>query len=187
MKIQYSFFEDDLVEFQRFHCAKSPYVRKQRLLIMAIFTAAILLFAIILKSDKPDALTIVPRLIIGCFVSAAFCIYLQFAWRRSVGRQIRHLIREGSTDGLFGSYELEVDNKGITRRNATRTSFAAWSVVRRTEDTPGHVIIYISSIEAFVVPRKRVLDGDLDQLLDVVRGNVQSAGNNAPMTESRSL
>jgi hypothetical protein len=175
MKIQYSFLEDDLVEFQQFHMAHSPFVRKQRMLVMAIFTTAIMFLAAIIKSERPEFPGIVPRLVTGGFVSAVFCVILHFAYRRNIGKYIRRLVHEGSTDGVFGSQELELDDLGITRRTIMRMSFAAWPVVRRVEETSDYVLIYVSSIEAYVIRKNRVVDGDLDQLVKAVKEHIDAA------------
>lgn len=178
MILQYTFLEEDLVESQRFHIAGSPAVRRRQRLGMIIVSAVIMLACLISAGDAAGKPSRPSMLILGIVLSAVMCLWLRFSHQRNSRNLVRAMLKEGSTDGMFGPQEIEIDDSGISKRSDVRGSFAAWSVVRRLDETDTHVFVYVSSIEAHVIPKNRVTSGDLSAFINTVRDRV--AENNSP-------
>ncbi|MEZ6059278.1 MAG: YcxB family protein [Planctomycetaceae bacterium] len=172
MKLRYSFLEDDYVDFNRYHFAHSPSVRKQRFTATIVITLSVFVAFMLLTAN--GELGVATRLAISLIIAAFAVLYLQFAMRRNHVRQVQNLLREGSMDGVYGPQELEVDDAGIRVRSKWRDSFVAWPGVRRIEDTDEFLIIYVSAIQAHVIRRSRIVEGDPDKLAAFVRSHLEN-------------
>src|SRR5579871_5793260 len=98
MKLLYENTIDDLVAFNRFHCDRSPSVRRARR--AATFNVA---FSIILFSGILALLTEDPvALAAGAVVAVMFAGMMPGGYRRQVDNQARRMYAEGRNRRLFG-------------------------------------------------------------------------------------
>ena len=160
MKLSYDFDIEDLNSFQRFHYSVSPTYRRMRRYVRFLFPAAALFFIVthyLRQGFDP--------LYVGIFGSVAivwFVLYPRFFDRRII-RRSNQLVREGNTGGMFGPCEIELlpDRVHITSSSG-ETSYRA-SAITKVVETTDLLLLYVSSIHALVLPRRKLSPRDFQQ------------------------
>ena len=156
---------DDILAFHRYHFAHSRTIQNQKYLVIALVSFLVLGASVVVDSDIPTA----TLLVAGIAFSLLFGVIFHFTFTYSLERQARKLLSEGRTDGMLGTHELEIDTDGLTERTDVNESRQVWSAFDRIEETDDYAFLYISSIQAHVIPKNNVAAGDPDQFIDRVR------------------
>ncbi|MEZ6124723.1 MAG: YcxB family protein [Planctomycetaceae bacterium] len=160
MIVHFEFGEEDLLAANRYHISNSPSLRRQRVTVGISMAFIGFLSGTLLIPTLGTA-----AIFVGILLAISLNIFIAYQMRRNIDVQTSRLLKEGRNDGLFGPQEIEVTDLGVERRNPFRRSFVAWSIVRRMEETPDLILLYVSSIEAIAIPRKRITEGNLDELI----------------------
>ena len=174
--IRHGFLEEDMLEFQQHHLSRSPAFKRQQRSVMLVMTILITGACLLIADPEGGGPGPSAMVVAGGLVSVLFCVIFKLLTNRNVRNMTQKMLSEGANDGMFGEHLIEVDDEGIRKRSRFRESYAAWPVVRRMEETDGYLLIYVSSIEAHVIPKKRVMEGDLAVLTGIVEERI--ADNN---------
>ena len=98
---------------------------------------------------------------VAIFASVSFVIFFRYyALPQALEKQSRRMLDEGDNDGMFGLKQLELDDEWLTSRSNVIESRHKWSVVKRIDVTDAYAFLYISSIQAHIVPLRNVTHGD---------------------------
>nr|WP_272507525.1 YcxB family protein [Clostridium aestuarii] len=62
------------------------------------------------------------------------------------------MFNEGKNVNILGSRSLSVTEEGITSVNNSGESKTNWSSVEKITETKKHIYIYISAINAYIIP-----------------------------------
>ncbi len=85
------------------------------------------------------------------------------------------MLMAGSTEGVFGRHELELDEAYLTERTHVNEMRHALSALDRIEASEEHFFVYITSIQGHIIPKHRVVVGDADQFIQRLRELVSAA------------
>ncbi len=78
---------------------------------------------------------------------------------------------------LFGSKTLEIDAKGVLSIAQSTTAMYQWDSVTQIASTPTHAFLLVGPIQALVIPRASVTDGDFDAFVaEAIRLKAASQG-----------
>ncbi len=160
MNIVYELTPQDYLAFTLFHERHSPALRRRRIANLG-FAAIVMLglpALVFITSKKPllqTAADIWP-LLTG-FVLSAVCVGPYAKWRTTY--IFKRLLNEGNSAGYYGRCEMTLDTDGIRESKASGECTRKWSAVDKVVFTNNHVFVYLSGVEAFVIPR-RALDDD---------------------------
>jgi hypothetical protein len=107
-----------------------------------------------------------PEYAIGmvAFGLAIFIFYpsvVRVLYRRE-NRQMAHKLEAAN----LGRVELTLDNQQIRSKSAASESTFKVSSLNRMEETPGYFFIYVGPNQAIVVPKQRIISGDMQSLAD---------------------
>lgn len=163
MIVKYENSIDDLVAFNRHHCARSPAVKKSKLRTLILWSLVFILIS--LKFPTSEDLAISTRVAFGILCAVLFALFFSLLWRPMMDRLVRRLYREGANKGMFCQHELEIDDQGIVERTDVGEARHAWRAVERIEESDDHVFIYVSSMMAHVIPKRAVKTGDVQAFL----------------------
>ncbi len=169
--IKYDITLDDVTAFCRHFIANSRAVRNQE-----YFTIAVICFIAVVGS-----LSLVPDFglgisIMGGVASATFFAFLyHFASRYAFVRQSQKTMLGGSTRGILGIHELELEEKYLIERTEVNASRQALSSIDRIEETDDHAFLFVSALQAHVIPKHRLVVGNASQFVKRARDLVAQA------------
>ena len=167
MELEYRFEEGDLLAFLDHHMQHSESARDIRRRQTYGYAFLFVIFALVFWFFGEAALAIA-FLVLGP---------LWIAWWPARSRQIYRkqalkMYREGQNPLFEGPHVLKLDDAGLVATTPKAEARFALTSVQRVVDTPEYVFIYLGAMQAFIIPRGRVVRGDVDifvrQLLRVV-------------------
>jgi len=166
MKLCYDFDIEDLTAFQRYHYSNSPAYRRKRNVNRVLFpiAASLLVTSRFLRHGfDPIYLGIFAVLAVAWFV-----LYPRW-FDRKVIRRSNQFLREGKTDGMFGRREIEffLDKVHIVSPSGETTYRS--SAITKIVETPDALLLYVSSVPALILPRRKLSESDFQQAARFVR------------------
>ena len=152
MNIEFERTIQDVIDFNLFHMAHSPSIKRQ-LLLMQVLTGLLVIplpFGIVyLVYHSMNAVIVVFSILAGVLV---FVLYPQVA-RKSTINRIKKMLSEGNNNALLGRQVVSLSPEGIFVKNQTAESKINWSTVDKVTENDKHVYLYTSSINALVIPK----------------------------------
>jgi uncharacterized membrane protein YedE/YeeE len=82
--------------------------------------------------------------------------------RQTYRKQALAMYREGQNPMLEGHHVLRLDDAGLVAVTPAAEARMSLTSVGRIVDTPDHLFIYVGAVQAIIVPRRRVVRGDVD-------------------------
>lgn len=160
MKIRFENTVEDLVLFNRYHWDHSPRSRRTKRWLLAV----------------PLLLVLGPAIGVGLWVQIPWfyllagavvlsALYLTFApgaFNRALDRQIRWMYSGQAGVTLIGEHELELTATELIERADEEESSMELSAIDRVASTATHTWIYLTSVQAIIIPRLGILEGDYD-------------------------
>lgn len=164
--IEYTNTVSDGVAFVDY-CARHSAVVWQQWWLGAI--AGVVVILLLLGSDASNAerIVCVPLVLVVYWLG-----YSRYA-RWNAGR----LYREGSIKGTSGRQRLTLSERGLLSESDIGQSVIHYHALEKVVETSGHVFIFASAFNAFVVPKTGVVDGDLGVFVRDLRGRLRHASS----------
>ena len=167
MVLEYSFEEGDLVAFLDHHVRHSEAARGIRRRQTYGYAFLFALFGLIFWFFGEAALAI------------AFIVLgpLWIAWWPARSQQIYRkqalaMYREAQNPLFEGPHVLTLDDVGLVATTPKAEARFALANVQRIVDIPDYVFIYLGAMQAFIIPRRRVVRGDVDGFVQQLRGEL---------------
>jgi hypothetical protein len=182
MNVTFDLTREDMLEFMRQHHTHSPSSRR---------TVATFRYSLTALLGGGGAglgwfMGLAPWLYLPVGVIGAGVYFAMFPrfWRQNIERQTEKMLAEGQNRGLLGRQEVEVSDEGVAERNTHGELRARWSTVERVRVTRAQILVYTSSVQAIVVPRRALAEGEDEQLIEALeQGWAEAAGPSAPVIE----
>ncbi len=83
-------------------------------------------------------------------------------WNLRLDPLVRKLYAEGKNQATLGRKEIELEDDALTIRSTVSETTVLLRAIERIASIDQYTFIYLGSIEAIVVPRNKVIDGDYD-------------------------
>jgi len=165
MILRFSASFDDIVAFNRYHFAHSPWMKRRRVFSLWVMPLIfVFVFGAMALHHHHWGLAIV-----GFF--GALILFLSALYRYGPGtaRRVRRLYREGKNKGLLGERLIELTRDGLIVRTEVGESKIKWDGIERIARTDDYSFIYLNAITAVIIPRKAIVEGDHDQFMRTLR------------------
>jgi hypothetical protein len=166
VKIRYDNTVDDLVLFNRYHWDHTPRMRRTR---------AVLIWALPLTVLLPAAAAAwwveVPLEMVLAAVVVLLVLYLLVApgaFNRSLERQVRRMYRGRTHAAALGEHELELTDSTLIERTPLGESAVELRTIARLVSTEQYTLIYVSDVQAHVIPRHGIREGEYDEFVAAV-------------------
>lgn len=162
--LNYHITTDDIIHFNLYHFRHSPAAQKQQRIIRIIVSIGVailglVMFYLIDGGKNPGFISY-----LSAFVSG---VAVFFIWPRIVQRGIREqtakMLAEGKNKGIVGEQTLTLTPDYMMCVSEAGESTIKWSSVERVVTTDEYTFIYISSVNAFIVPRRAFPNNDEHQ------------------------
>lgn len=154
VEIQYEVTMEDMIEFDRYHMAHSPTVRRflrtARLLVPVAFVAIG-----IATSVAGGSFTSLAVFGLG---SLLWFLFMPALLGRARAKHARRMLSEGEGRGLLGKCTLSIAVDGLRVVREAGESTFAWCAVDSIVTAERHVYIYVSAISALVIPKDAFAD-----------------------------
>lgn len=160
MEIKFELTEEDYIKYNLYHVNKSPSMRKsiliQRLMGPAVFIIAP--FIVAKYSDIPLWYWIT---LFGITTIVWLAFYPKYAnWEMRT--RLKKLMKERNNESLFAERKLTITEGGIAEESPGEMSSISWGKVVSVEEAEEYIYIYISPVEAHIIP-KRVFKDEAEQ------------------------
>jgi len=154
--VEYERTIEDLIEFNLFHMRNSPSLRRQALVTQlgAMLLAAIISLAMgyLLGLDKKAGTGFLYILTLVLSIVAFFIVpYLN---RSEVINGIRKATKEGDNKAILGHQTISLTPDNIFVKSPVGESKYTWASIDKIAQNDQFIFVYISSINAIVIPRK---------------------------------
>lgn len=169
MQISYSLTESHVVDWSLYYSAHSPTVRRQRRLVVVMIVLAILcLCAHSIAWPDPDGssgITVVTYLLLG----GLLLVLQRPLWSWLLRGACRKALREGRNLGLLGPRIVTVSPEGCFQKTNYVENRYSWPAIERIEATEAYAFIYISAVNAIIVPKRALPPGEVDAFVAAAR------------------
>jgi len=166
-ELEFRLEESDLLAFSEHHIDQSPASRETRRRQTYGYAVLFALFGLIFLFFGEGALAIA-FLVLG----PLWIAYWPWRLRQIRRKQILAAYREGNNPALENTVVLGIADDGLTCVSPTSQSRTAFRALQRIAETPEHVFVYLGPLQAHVIPRRRVIRGDVDKFVQELRRRV---------------
>jgi hypothetical protein len=173
VNIEFERTSNDLVEFNIYHIANSPIIKKQILfsqIIGGLSTALIFLFIAYSSTQSVSIGVIIGSLLAGAL---AFVGFLYF-YRAINLWQVKRMLREGNNKALLGRHAVTLSADGIFYKMEESESKMSWNSVDRVAQNGSYIFVYMGSVNALVIPKNTFASiSDQEKFLNYIHSNMQ--------------
>ena len=156
VELDYRLEEGDLVSFLDYHCQSSEALREIRRGQMYGYAILFAAFALVYWFFGETAVGIA-FLVLG----PAWAAWWPARARRLAREQAAAFYAQGPNAQPEGSYTLKLDDEELLLRSSASDARLPLTSIERIVETPDYLFIYVGSIRALIVPRRRVTRGDV--------------------------
>lgn len=152
MKVQYELTKEDYISFNMHHLNNSK-TGKQALLKQRFIVPMVYIFIpfILARITSISLLFwLLPFLILIVLWIAFYPRYFRSYTRKNIIK----MLDEGKNEAMFGTVSLELKELGMVEDSKLGESKINWSSVEKIDETKDYIYIYISSINAIVIPMR---------------------------------
>lgn len=147
--VRFEMTKDDFLAFNLYHHRNSPSIQAQQRGVLVLLVVVGLLVGLIpLLRPAARALWAVSAVFIG-----AACL-LPFNFNKAARRIVDKMLSEGQNKGLLGLKEVTLSPAEIGTTGALRSASTRWPAVERIVTTDEALYVYVSALEALIVPRR---------------------------------
>jgi hypothetical protein len=174
--IRYRVDMDDIVALNRHFVSASPAHRANRKRAMLTCASAFALLAIVQSlSDR----SFYP-LAVWSAIIPFFCFWIYWRSGKVSVKKINQLYAPDRDKLVLCEHEMENLPDGfadLTPLSEQRTKFPA---ILRIDETPAHVFVFTGSMQAHIIPKKKIIVGDAGAFVTRLRDGVSSAREALP-------
>ena len=169
--IRYELDIDDLIEYNMHMFFSTDYGARikrlvRTLLFFVFLLGSALLYVIYYRTVSLTGIIV----IIGIFFLAMLGVmyFVPHLLRWNIMSNVRAAFGKGENPGLTGEHNVEIREEGIRSLSEYGWNTFPWRIVRKIDETEGHIFIFVSEAQAVLIPKKKV-EGDLAGFMKEVR------------------
>jgi hypothetical protein len=156
MKVQFELAKEDYIQYNLHYMRESEAIKKsffiQRYVVSLIYL--VLPFILVKVSDMPFRYLMIVFLV----TYLIWVLYYPKYFASFTKKRLQKIINEGKNVSLFGARSISLDQGGIVESSNTGESKTSWTAVERVEETNKYIFIYVSSVNAYIVPARAFAD-----------------------------
>lgn len=160
--IEYERTLDDIIDFNLYLIRSSPLLQRQAMVGRIITSIIVVILSMgliyIIDRDKQfDTIAFIIPLVAGVF------FFLIFPWLNNYGIRSRttKLLKEGSNKAMIGRQRITLQDDSLYCEAPSGESKVKWDAVERVVVNNNHVLLYLGSMNALVIP-KRAFANEID-------------------------
>lgn len=99
-------------------------------------------------------------------------------------KQIKELQKSDAYKGIVGAHEMEISDVHLVEKSEHNESKIQWNSIEKIETVSGYTFIFTGELTAYVIPYKKITDGNAAQFVarlnDLVEGSVGKSSSPTP-------
>lgn len=176
MTFAYQFEAADWIAFNVHYLKNSRVCRRQRFRARMGFLFALLTFSLVLvfTAEKGVGFAI-------CLSVVGIVGFLAYpsVHDDSAMKRIRKLADEPDNTKVFGTVMMTLSPEGLRASRPGAETTLAWSRILKLVETTDHIFLYVSALDAIIIPRRSIEGASFEDVRTRLReytGNTASAG-----------
>lgn len=178
MRLTYTVEMPDLVVFNQYHLDHSEFVKSRRrkgiVLVCGIYGILGALHSLAKRSFVP--------IVIWSLLALLYSLWYSRATRRASPKRIQKLYGADKNKSVLCQHELELVADGIVERTPFGEHKTTFPGIEKVVQIDTHGFIFIGTMNAHVIPRERVTDGDFDTLMRTITERWESQQSHGEAT-----
>jgi len=158
MQVEYELRPEDWGAFAERCAARSPSVQRTVLIVQAFGSFAMFVVVFRFTGVLSSQAAIIATLLAGAW---------WWGTPRLMYRRVRREALTRERPCMRGRHLLDADSDGLHAKCDVTESLHRWSGVRSIESKGTHVFVFIGDSLGYVVPRARIVSGDLEEFVQV--------------------
>jgi len=159
--IRYSVVLDDALAFSAHYANTSPMVRARYRRYLIIYPTLFMILGIIYALRHNS----IQPLVVPALLSAAFIGWVLFGSKRFYLWRVAKIYASAPNKTVFCEHEMELLPGVFIERTALNENRASLATIDRIVTTDSHVFIHIGAGIAHIIPRDKIIEGDLDDFV----------------------
>lgn len=168
MKIRYEIELEDFFVFSNHLIKTSPLmhrtIRKGQMWWASGPLVGGLIYSIIKGYPPEKALIMLATLSVAISVPMFFMYTHYFKHRNR--KSIKKLHDNGSYKGVLGVHEMTISDGHLAEKTEDNDLKIPWSSIKRIETIAEHTFVFTDDISAYIIPHKKITDGNAMQFID---------------------
>ena len=106
-----------------------------------------------------------------------------FAWleipvtmKKQMRKQMRALFQESLSQGSDGETRLEIREEGLSAVGMRGAGLINWTAFHAVAESPSHAYLGLGGASGIVIPKQRILSGDLPGFMTACRSRIPGGG-----------
>ncbi len=151
---------DDFVAFWEYMYATSPTIRRQLRVLQAIGVIFLIVASCAWFADFSARDAIAAQ-----FTAVVFTIFVTILHKRTFIKSNRKILAEGENKSLLSEQSMTLSDDGIVAASSVSDGTVKWAGIERLVTTESHTFIFVAAINAIVISRDAIIDGDYDSFV----------------------
>ena len=140
--IKYKVDMEDLVAFNQYFVATSPFLRRHRLIVIAVISSIYIILEGVSTSQRLNH-----SIVVMVWYRSSFGVLYYRASLKVSPKHIARLYSSEKNNGIFCEHELAILPEGIDEKTDVNEQLSAFSEIERIEITDIHVFIFIGTMQ----------------------------------------
>jgi len=169
MKIEYDVTLDDLIHFNTHHFNHSPAMRRMVSNTRLILVVVVMTVMTVFSHETGKWQIFMP---VGVVFSTIYAFRINYLMTKRVAKMAGKVLDKNASREMLGRHVLELHDDGVFVKGAFSEGKTLWSGLTEVAEDAGYVYIYIGPVKAHVIRRGGVVSGDIDAVVEVIRGRI---------------
>lgn len=150
MEVNVDIDVNDLIATNDHLMRKLPALRRRTRILQLVFSFIFLVPGVIIFLVRGDVFS--GYIYIGGAVF--FLLFIPSLIRWSMKRQLRSMYCSSQNRGVFGKQKIVINKSEIARYSQYGHTAFYWPAVERVEVGSNHAFVFVSSVNAFIIPKR---------------------------------
>lgn len=173
VEIKFEITKEDYIKFNLYHIENSPTQKKTFNILrygIPILFSLIIYFIGTNLFKQPSIYWI----IIAILFTVIWIATYPMQYRALIRKETEKMVDEGDNSEIFGNKTMVIDDEGITIYNKSSSEKILKEAIKSVKNYDDMILIYISSINAYIVPNRYLDEATKDKFLQYLNSNLYS-------------
>lgn len=152
MKIDYELKKEDYIKFNVDHMERTPSIKKTLFTQRYILPIMFLIVPFVMGNTKDVSFWY--WIIMSATFYIVWAVFYQKYIRWNIGRNVGKLVDEEKDSEMLGHHSILLNEDVMIEKSSLNESKTEYSTIQDIVETKEYVYIYLSSVMAFIVPKR---------------------------------